>query len=85
MNGYISPIGEYIDCDKYFETHDCPMGLIHFEWCMQHNVDEDDLLNDGYVKLTNCLRPYIFMGRHLTPEQVCKLREFEIEPDEFDL
>lgn len=35
--------------------------------------------------MTDCVRPYIFYGRPLSPEQVQKLRELNIESEDEDL
>lgn len=84
MTGYITPTGELIDVEKC-RNENGYWGSAHFAYCYAHNIDDEDLLNQGYVKLTECVKPYIFYGRHLTPEQVAKLRELNILPEEDDL
>lgn len=88
MVGYIAPSGEFIDVKKWCEVNRVESCFFseHIAFCEEHGLDEDeDFLKKGYVKLTVCVKPYIFMGRRLTPEQVRILRTFDIEPDEWDL
>lgn len=84
MSGYITPTGEYIDVQKWSEGNGF-WGSAHFAYCYENNVDDEDLLNQGYVEITDCVRPYIFYGRHLSPEQVQKIRELNIEPEDEDI
>lgn len=84
MNGYITPTGELIDVEKWRDENGY-WGSAHYAYCYAHNTDDEVLLNQGYVKLTECVKPYIFYGRHLTPEQVAKLRELNVSPEEDDL
>lgn len=87
MVGYISPTGEIVDVGKWCDqNHVDVLYSRHFAYCEQCGLDEDfDLLDSGYVKLTSCVKPYVFNGRSLSPEQVEALRALGIEPDEWDL
>lgn len=81
-SGYISRSGEFYECPQDCETW---QGHILLAKKLKHS--EDYLLNNMlWVKLSIALyNDYIFFGRKLTPEQVSKLRELGIEPNEDDL
>ena len=80
--GYISRSGVFYEC-----PHDCASWEGHILLCQQLRHSEDFLLNCWHwVKLTFALGgEYIFSGVRLSPEQVLKMRELGIEPDEWDL
>lgn len=83
--GYITRRGNFIDLDKLYPDMEHYMSK-HDQYCYDNDLEEEDLMNKGWVKLTTVCDPYIYMlFRPLAKEQVNTLIDLGYKIEEGDM
>lgn len=87
VEGYVTREGRFIDVRIMECSKKGYWGSNHLAWCHERNIKEEDLLKEKkWVKITGVLDSgYLFLGLHLSSEQVRTMRRLGIEPEEEDL